>query len=269
MHTIRLISAMVVLTCCLSNGAMSTRAALVGYWKFEEGTGTVARNQVAGGPDGALLGGATFVPTGLGINSDYSLRLDHATNDLVSFGENYSFPTGPFSVIVWVKLTPGDTTPMYPIAKYVSGTASGYFLALGNVAGGSSAAQPGRPQFVESGFSSEQVSRMMNDGSWHMIVGTYEHVSQTVRVWVDTGTSGGGGPAPAMVTNTAPLLLGGIIDAGVSSNFFTGLVDEVRLYDHALSFSEVSALYASTLPEPLVPALVMMASIGFWRRAPR
>ena len=117
--------------------ALPSRAALVGYWNFNETSGTVAHNQVAGGPDGTLLGGASFAPAG-GIltgkhpgDVNYALKLDHATNDLVDLGDNYRFASGPFTIVCWVKLAAGDTTPMYPIAKYTSGTSAGYFIESG------------------------------------------------------------------------------------------------------------------------------------------
>jgi hypothetical protein len=184
----------------------SVRAALLGYWNFDEASGNVAHNSIAGGVDGTLMGGASFVATG-GARFG-AIRFDQATNDHVSFGNNFSFPTGSFSVVAWVKIVPGDVRGMFPLAKYSGGSANGYYLAINDVGDG----------FV--------------------------------------------GAAPPMVTNSAPFLIGGIVDSLVARNQFAGLIDEVRVYNHALSVGEVNQIYFTTIPAPNASS-ALTASIFF------
>ena len=64
---------------------------------------------------------------------------------------------------------------------------------------------------------------------------------------------------------TYPVVLGGRHQGNLVS--FDGMVDEVRIYDHPLSESEVLALYQ--IPEPSTGVLAAVAiSLGLFRRRP-
>ena len=252
--------------CCA--GASAQTAGLVGYWNFNESSGTIAHNSVAGGPDGILSGGATFVPAGGGMYGGNAIRLDHGTNGMVNFGDNYNFATGSFSVVVWVKLTGGDATPMVPISRHETGTANGYLVGIGDVGDGAVAPQSGKAHFYDSGFASLQIGPTVNNGAWHMLVGTYDESARNLSITVDAGNTAGSAGSQPMVPTSAPLLVGGVIDAGVSLNRFDGLVDEVRLYNHKLSSGEILSIYSTTLPEP-ASAAVLSVLFLFLHRASR
>jgi hypothetical protein len=237
------------LLCCLAvlTGSPARRA-LLGYWNFDEASGNVAHNSVAGGVNGTLMGGASFVATG-GARFG-AIRFDRATNDYVTFGNNFSFPTGSFSVVAWVRTAPEDTTGMYPLAKFASGSANGYYLAVNDVGDGSGSAATNRAHFTVTGRNSGVRATAVNDGLWHMLVGRCDAALQGVGIEVDATGSTTGFSAPPMVTNTAPFLIGGILDGSTLTNRISGWVDEVRVYDHVLSGNEVDTIYFSTIPEP-------------------
>lgn len=72
--------------------AASAQSATVGYWRFEEGSGTTASDSSASGNDGALIGDAAFLsdvafPV---VNEEpniYSLSLD-GTGDYVNIPDD-------------------------------------------------------------------------------------------------------------------------------------------------------------------------------------
>jgi hypothetical protein len=77
------------------------------------------------------------------------------------------------------------------------------------------------------------------DGDWHHVVGVYDGTD--LSLYVDASlvaSESAGGLTPA--TNTQPLSIGGL---GGLSEFFTGELDQVRVYDEALGTSEVVELY--------------------------
>jgi len=77
------------------------------------------------------------------------------------------------------------------------------------------------------------------DGSWHHIVGVYDGTD--LSLYVDgslVATSSTGGAVPA--TNTSPIHIGAYLGASLN---FTGELDQLRLFDGALSTSEVVDLF--------------------------
>ncbi len=87
-------------------------------------------------------------------------------------------------------------------------------------------------------------------GTWHYFVGTYRQTPTGVEMvsYID-GVSVGTTTAPgtlASAGNTMPLAIGAARDG--ASDYFVGLIDEVALYNYALSASEVAASYGGATP---------------------
>jgi hypothetical protein len=100
---------------------------------------------------------------------------------------------------------------------------------------------------VTSGYL--QGSRLVNDGHWHHIACTFTNDgtpnSTDVRLYVD------GTPETsfnASLSQTVNTIASGNVTIGsdVQNRFFTGQIDEVRIYTRALSDSEISALAGDT-----------------------
>lgn len=81
-------------------------------------------------------------------------------------------------------------------------------------------------------------ANMVSNGEWHHICGTWD--GSTARLYYDgvlVGMTAFGG---AMVYDSRPLMIGHSI---AYNTFFHGKIDDVRLYNRALSSAEVSQLY--------------------------
>ena len=83
---------------------------------------------------------------------------------------------------------------------------------------------------------------------WHSIVAVGD--GQSLAIYVDGGLAASGGTAITdnYGTSTFPVNIGGggIFDA--TDNWFTGDVDEVAIYQRALSAAEVAGLTGRTAP---------------------
>src|SRR5690606_41190112 len=144
---------------------------------------------------------------------------------------------GTMTVAAWLR--PERVATQHVVKKAQSYEVDGYELSV---------ASTGRPLFRVNQASSGDAFRVnapaaaVADGStWTHVVGTFD--GSRLRLFVD-GVEQASVAGPAAVgTNALPLVIGDQSGGGYP---FKGAVDGVRLYDRALSASEVAALYAGT-----------------------
>lgn len=232
--------------------AETASASFVAHWGFDEIGGTTAFDSV-GGVNGTLVGGASFTTTG-GIAGG-AIQI---TNGYVEMGNNFA-STPTFSVQAWVKTNPGDTTGMVPVAKHWAGIPQGYFLAINNI-------QDGYTQTNTEGFYSANGpyqtavgGASVNDGLWHQLVGVYNNGATSI--YVDGSLAGSGSAGYA--NNNAAFMIGGLFDSnGTPGNAYHGLIDEVKIYNNALSVNDVKALYNSTINPVPIPGAAWLFGSG-------
>ncbi len=215
-----------------------TRPHAIAHYTFDETGGTTAHDAV-GSVDGTLEGGARFAPRA-GIRGG-AIMLDRATGDLVNMGDHFGFTSGSFSIETWVKLNPGDTDASVPVGRHWNYITAGYFLAINDVSDGCSAI--GRAHLFAGYPCSGVSSIVVNDGQWHQLVGVYNSTNQTASIYVDGQFQSSSGGGTIFHPVSALFLVGGTTANGTPSSLYTGLIDEVRLYDQALSDTEVNQLY--------------------------
>jgi len=76
---------------------------------------------------------------------------------------------------------------------------------------------------------------------WYFVAGRVDSATSTVSVWVnDTGYGTGTG---GITSDTAPVEIGR--NSTVTDRLFNGVIDDVRIYDHALTDEELLELYYS------------------------
>lgn len=221
-------------------------AALVAHWAFDEAGGPTAFDSV-GGNHGALAGGAAFAPGG-GIFGG-AINLNAATGDLVNMGNIFPFTSGSFSLQAWIKVEAGTTAALIPVAKHQGGFFNGYFLAVNDVGDGLGGAAVNKAHFYDSGPNSGASTTVVNDGEWHQLVGVYNTGAGRAEIHVDGNLESFAALVP-IIANPAAFLVGGVLVGSNPAPNFTGLIDDVRVYDHALDETEVRALFAPPIPVP-------------------
>ncbi|HLC79492.1 MAG TPA: LamG-like jellyroll fold domain-containing protein, partial [archaeon] len=211
---------------------------LVGQWKFDEGRGTTAKDFSGNGNSGTI-NGATHQTGKFGG----ALQFD-GTDDYVS--TTYTKSSGDGSVSAWFK---GGTqssdagSAIRPIIAHGalngSGTGEGLMISM---------LRNGRPDhgqlIVQWGDGSQQAitSSAYNDNAWHNAVLT--HTSTTYTLYVDGVLNLTGTAADSLSTSPAFEVGGSTTN---SARRFLGTIDDIRIYNRALSATDVNNLYKDTM----------------------
>jgi len=213
---------------------------LTSEWLMSEGSGqTITDNW--GGNTGTL-GGTTSVeatdPTWItsGCVSDNCLSFD-GTNDSVVIGSpaNLNFKAGQdFSLSVWVKYSDNSNYHLI-LGKYCDSTVPGYWIdVLGNKI---------RLRVGDSGGAADvSTTQTYNDNKWHNIVAVFDR-DALGYLYVD-GAMMKSGSISARSGDTGS----GIFRIGAgTSTYFSGMIDEARIFNSTLSFSQIKQQYLADL----------------------
>jgi len=206
---------------------------LVGHWTFDgpDISGTRAKDRSGNNNHGTLTNGPTTTigKVGQALNFD-------GVNDRVDVGD-IDFTSGPFSISLWFKTT-NQTNAERLLSKWSSITNINYEIYIkttnpaGLIAG-----------LYDGAFQSSTVNGTFHDGQWHnavMVVTT-----SAITAYVD-GIAGSVGSHDNSITgNNIQTQIGGATQIG-SPNFINAIIDDVRIYNRALSAAEISRLYQLT-----------------------
>lgn len=231
------------------------QARLVAHWTFDEGSGTEVRDTVGGLIGDLSAAGASLVSGG---KAGGALSLDKGTGGYVTMGDVLRLGAGPYSFVVWVKTSTTDTDTAV-LSKHWSGSTSGYFIGI-NSNGSYGAANKAWFYNWYNGWEPLS-STTVNDDQWRQIVAV--RGNGFVRIYVDglpiesTQTDRGLNDPP----EGTPFLVGGYSVGGNPLATFTGMVDDLQVYDHALSDSEVQWLFTNPGQTPCAPA----GLVSWWK----
>jgi hypothetical protein len=112
---------------------------------------------------------------------------------------------------------------------------------------------------VRNGGSPAPASQAFTaDGNWHHICGTYDGSTGTIKLYIDGSLVSTQTGAPS---STSDLSGNFIVGKSGGSDYNEGLIDEVAIFDSALSASDVTAIYNSGVPADLTS----LSPVGWWR----
>lgn len=213
-------------------------ADLIGRWHFDEPAGTVAADSLSLN-DGNLAGDAAFVAGGISGNA---VSMSKAGGGFVNFGDIFPLTSGDFTIILWAKTAPADQqADMFLLANQLTGILNGYVIAI-NTSGGYG--QTDKAWFYMSNNSGDELvsNSSVNDGNWHQIAAVYVDGGQA-EIYVDGGSAEATGPANPIIEGQGDFHVGGVTVGANSQSLFDGLVDELQMYDQALSETDIQFLF--------------------------
>lgn len=197
---------------------------LVGHWQANNDA-----KDAGGLNDGVMINGASFAPAEFG----QAFNLD-GVNGYVEVPDSKALSiTGPLTLAASIKLVT-NTVPQAIIEKYGVPSISGYILRL-NASGRLEAAVCNQ---VTCGRTFATGDTTVSTGIWHRVAAVYD--GENVRIYLD-GILDATFPTDLRPTDgTASLKIGA---RGDDANMrFNGLIDEVKIYNRALSYSEISQI---------------------------
>ncbi|WP_460605663.1 LamG-like jellyroll fold domain-containing protein [Jatrophihabitans fulvus] len=197
----------------------------VASYELDEGSGTVAHDD-AGDHDATVTGDPSWVPGHAGT----ALQLDGSTQSAQTQGTVVD-TSGNFSVGAWVKL---DSTGHFATAVGEDGNgASAFFLQYSQADN----------RFAFSTVGGRALSDTAPEtGRWYHLVGVHDASAGTYTLYVD-------GKAQQQVhqqcigdSATGPLTIGRGQYGGNPADYWPGALDDVRVWNRALSASDVADL---------------------------
>jgi len=220
---------------------------LVGYWKLDEGNGTTAGDSSGNNNNGTLENGPIWV------SGKYGEALSFDGNAYVTVPDSYDLRVQNFSLEAWIFMTK---------RPYQHGTSHSAIINKLHYFG-SSGSLGYKLQFENPTSTNDNLVISIGDGAaqiylvnynsivdltlnqWHHVVGTYD--GNTAKIYIDGELKSSSNPGMhTIVHDDAPLAMGTEVTGnGVQYN---GLIDNVMIYNRALSEEEVLSHYL--LPPP-------------------
>jgi hypothetical protein len=233
---------MVILLLSVVAASLAIRSAdaqtgLVGYWKFEEGTGTTASDSSGNGNTGTLNNGPLWVDGKYGR----ALSFDGATSYVsVPASPSLNVLGNQVSAELWFK----------PAVTIDSNTHSACIIDKGNAYSFCLNMPPyqstpnGRIFFIIVVGSQqyefvETTTDVWSAGTWYHIAGTYD--GDYIRIYVNGELQNSRAVTGTLWQDPTPIpfAIGAYCYGPARDWFFNGAIDEIRIYNIALSQQEI------------------------------
>jgi hypothetical protein len=219
---------------------------LVGYWKMDENNGTSINDSSGNNQTGSFVNSPEWLAGkyGSGVNfvsttGSHYIRVDNST---------YLNPANTFTVGFWVNFD-----NQWGSWDIVLGT--GRWENEGGWHFGTwSSDSPGKISFHTASYAARNTSTTGTidlDDQWHYIIGTYDN--GIAKIYIDGVLKDSDSSIP-YESNSNKLIFGAGNNSDSPTYEFWGSIDEVRLYNRALSAEEVIDLY-NWSPGP----------VGYWK----
>ncbi|MCX7771093.1 MAG: CSLREA domain-containing protein, partial [Proteobacteria bacterium] len=209
---------------------LPTPSGMVSWWKAENNA-----LDVAGSSNGILMNGATFAQGLVGQAFSFD-----GEDDYVVVGNSSSLKPSQFTIDAWVKIN-GFPSQFNTVISHgsMTGSENSYFLGFST---------SGILQFFtfhnEIGHDQLNAPNPVSTNEWHHIAGTFD--GTTKKIYIDGVLVASKIISRPIVYDNSPVLIGQDLDNGMpSGNIFYGLIDELEIFNRALTAGEIQAIYTS------------------------
>ncbi|HEX7261785.1 MAG TPA: LamG-like jellyroll fold domain-containing protein, partial [Luteolibacter sp.] len=200
--------------------ALSVTGELVAYWTLDETTGTVAGDEV-GAAAATLYNGAAWAAGTINNGLSFNGVNQHAKAAI-------NIPESNTAVSFWFK-TSQSGGGLYSVVDNGSGHDRHIYLNAGNI-----------KARIYSEETISSTGQNYADNQWHQVVHTYGGVAGGQKLYVDGALIASGTKTSSNFTTQTAIELG--YSASSPTPYFTGLLDDVRIWNRALTAAEAQAL---------------------------
>ncbi len=208
---------------------------LIAQYKLDENTGTTAYDSSGNGNDGTIYGASwTTGKYGSALSFDGS-------NDYVSLPSDISdaiSSTETLTLMAWVNI-PSETSGDLILIQ-IGGDWDKWCLYI-------DVADDGKPSLSIAGSYSTRLiaTTDVRDDEWHLIIGTYD--GTTAKIYVDQELENSASKTLYSQSSVSGRI--GLTSSG--SGDFIGVMDEVNIYNRALSEQEISNLDSNSVEDAI------------------
>lgn len=219
---------------------------LIGYWKMDENTGTTSTADSSGnGKTGTFVNidSTDWVAGKFGSNLDFDGSTEYITV------ASPSLPTSDYTYSAWVNLDANSDETIFE-AFNAAGSADEFSLGV------TTSGAAGRIEVTNNDGSSFRSTNSISTGSWSHVAATRQ--GSLITIYIN------GSPDPTTNTDgtsldfgSCSLVLGADVDNAASNctssvgNYTDGRMDELRIYNRALTPAEIQKLY-TWAPSPIM-----------------
>jgi fibronectin type 3 domain-containing protein len=225
---------------------LSTVPELVAAYAFEEGSGTTVTDLSGTHNSGTLQGGAVWTAAG---KFGKALQFN-GTNAVVTIPDSASLHlTTAMTLEAWVN--PSSVVGAWKDVVYKGN--DNYFLESST-----SSTLPAAGATIGGNNLNAFASTSLPTNMWTHLAETYD--GATLRLYINGSQASSVTASGAIATSTNPLQIGG---DSIFGQFFAGLIDEVRIYNVALTPTQIQADMATPLGGSFPTVTLNPASVAF------
>ena len=205
---------------------------LIGWWKFNEGLGTIALDSSGYGNNGTLIGSPIWVS---GLTRGKSLQFNGSNYVNIPFGKN--FTPNAMTISSWFNISSfSSVNPRIIANDHTDSDGKGFQLMINN--GGTNG-------FFDVGCSggtgTASWTHTISLNTWYHYVGTYN--GNSVVAYINGASVGSGSTSGQLIAATNNFSIG--YNPSYGGDYVTGTINNIRLYNRALSQNEILILYNS------------------------
>ncbi len=225
----------VFILCGMLYKGLAAEDSLIGLWRFNKGSGTVAEDESGNNNDGTLINmsGGGWVS---GKSGGYALDFD-GTDDYVNCGSDSSLnPTDSITIAAWIKLDGSYECDNTIVSKgYATDAGEIYWLVI-------RATSPHRLMFSWGDGTTRDwlhSTTGISSNEWHHVAATFD--SGEVKIYID-------GELDASKTSSVTSIQQQAYDTQIgkywtTGHYFDGTIEDVRMYNYVLNEDVIRNYY--------------------------